>query len=88
MVLMVIFGGMYKCNAVIFEAKQKVLSNVVDTLSDILEIDSEDKVQLSVSADSDLGTIYSITVPVRRLKPEYHDEEDLEALTNIQYKGA
>uniref|UniRef100_B9IK24 Uncharacterized protein n=1 Tax=Populus trichocarpa TaxID=3694 RepID=B9IK24_POPTR len=56
--------------AVIFEAKQKVLSNVVDTLSDILEIDSEDKVQLSVSADSDLGTIYSITVPVRRLKPE------------------
>ncbi|KAL9343635.1 hypothetical protein Peur_064066 [Populus x canadensis] len=70
--------------AVIFEAKQKVLSNVVDTLSDILEIDSEDKVQLSVSADSDLGTIYSITVPVRRLKPEYHDEEDLEALTNIQ----
>jgi hypothetical protein len=74
--------------AVIFEAKQKVLSNVVDTLSDILEIDSEDKVQLSVSADSDLGTIYSITVPVRRLKPEYHDEEDLEALTNIQYKGA
>jgi hypothetical protein len=52
--------------AVIFEAKQKVLSNVVDTLSDILEIDSEDKVQLSVSADSDLGTIYSITVPVRR----------------------
>jgi hypothetical protein len=74
--------------AVIFEAKQKVLSNVVDTLSDILEIDSEDKVQLSVSADSDLGTIYSITVPVRRLKPEYHDEEDLEALTNIQYNGA
>jgi len=74
--------------AVIFEAKQKVLSNVVDTLPDILEIDSEDKVQLSVSADSDLGTIYSITVPVRRLKPEYHDEEDLEALTNIQYNGA
>ena len=67
--------------AVIFEAKQKVLSNVVDTLSDILEIDSEDKVQLSVSADSDLGTIYSITVPVRRLKPEYYDEEDLEALS-------
>jgi hypothetical protein len=57
----------------------------MNTLSDFVEIDSQDKVQLSVSTDSDLGTIYSITVPVRRVKPGYHDEEDLEA--NIQYKG-
>ncbi|KAG6735603.1 hypothetical protein POTOM_061753 [Populus tomentosa] len=36
-------------------------------LSDILEIDSKDKVQLSVSADSDLGTIYSITMVKKQL---------------------
>jgi len=71
--------------AVTDEAKQKIVSNVMNTLSDFVEIDSQDKVQLSVSTDSDLGTIYSITVPVRRVKPGYHDEEDLEA--NIQYKG-
>ncbi|CAK7322980.1 unnamed protein product [Dovyalis caffra] len=73
--------------AVTDEAKQKIVSNVMDTLSDFVEIDSQDKVQLSVSTDLDLGTIYSITVPVKRVKPEYLDEEDLEDLTNIQYKG-
>ncbi|KAF9663772.1 hypothetical protein SADUNF_Sadunf17G0086800 [Salix dunnii] len=56
--------------AITYEAKQKVVRNVVDTLYDILEIDSEDKVKLSVAADSDLGTIFSITVPVRSFKPE------------------
>lgn len=81
---MIIFSD--RC-AVTDEAKQKIVSNVMNTLSDFVEIDSQDKVQLRVSTDPDSGTIYSITVPVRRVKPEYHDEEDLEDLTNIQYKG-
>ncbi|XP_019433390.1 PREDICTED: cell division topological specificity factor homolog, chloroplastic [Lupinus angustifolius] len=68
------------------EAKQKIVSNVVRALSDFVEIESQDKVQLSVSADTDLGTIYSVTVPVRRVKPEYQDADELGMITNVEYK--
>lgn len=44
------------------DAKQKIVSNIVDALSEFVEIDSQDMVDLNVSTDADLGTIYSITV--------------------------
>lgn len=72
--------------AVSDEAKRKIVSNIVQTLSDFVEIESQDKVQLSVSTDSDVGTIYSVTVPVRRVKPEYQDLDEVGAITNIEYK--
>ncbi|OVA13397.1 Septum formation topological specificity factor MinE [Macleaya cordata] len=72
--------------AVSDEAKQKIVSNIVGALSDFVEIDSEDKVQLSVSTDPDIGTVYSVTVPVRRVKPEYLDEDEFGMITNMEYK--
>ncbi|XP_061369694.1 cell division topological specificity factor homolog, chloroplastic [Gastrolobium bilobum] len=72
--------------AVSDEAKRKIVSNVVRALSDFVEIESQDKVQLSVSADTDLGTIYSVTVPVRRVKPEYQDVDEIGTITNVEYK--
>ncbi|PSS13476.1 Cell division topological specificity factor like [Actinidia chinensis var. chinensis] len=73
--------------AVSDEAKQKIVSNIVNALSEFVEIESQDNVQLSVSTDSGLGTIYSVTVPVRRVKPEYLGEaDDVATITNIEYK--
>lgn len=72
--------------AVSDEAKQKIVNNVVSALSDFVEIESQDKVQLSVSTDPDLGTIYSVTVPVRRVKSEYQEEDPTGTITNIEYK--
>ncbi|GLU09501.1 hypothetical protein SLE2022_263610 [Rubroshorea leprosula] len=72
--------------AVSDEAKQKIVKNIVHALSDFVEIESQDKVQLSVSTDSDLGTIYSVTVPVRRVKPEYQDANEIGMITNVEYK--
>ncbi|KAF8369744.1 hypothetical protein HHK36_032235 [Tetracentron sinense] len=68
------------------EAKRKIVSNIVAALSDFVVIDSQDKVQLSVSTDPDLGTVYSVTVPVRRVKPEYQEEDEFGTITNIEYK--
>lgn len=69
------------------EAKHKIVSNVVNALSDFVEIESQDKVQLSVSTDPDLGTIYSVTVPVRRVKPEYQDvDQQPGSITSVEYK--
>ncbi|CAK9142375.1 unnamed protein product [Ilex paraguariensis] len=72
--------------AVSDEAKQKIVSNIVRALSDFVEIESQDKVQLSVSTDPGLGTVYSVTVPVRRVRPEYQDEDEFGTITNIEYK--
>ncbi|XP_043704216.1 cell division topological specificity factor homolog, chloroplastic isoform X1 [Telopea speciosissima] len=72
--------------AVSDEAKHKIVKNIVSALSDFVEIDSQDKVQLSVSTDPDLGTVYSVTVPVRRVKPEYQEEDEYGKITNIEYK--
>ncbi|KAG8498833.1 hypothetical protein CXB51_005675 [Gossypium anomalum] len=72
--------------AVSDEAKQKIVKNIVRTLSDFVEMESKDKVQLSVSTDSDLGTIYSVTVPVQRVKAEYQEVNGAGTITNIEYK--
>jgi septum formation topological specificity factor MinE len=64
-------------------AKQKIVNNVVGALSSFVEIESEEKVQLNVSADPDLGTVYSVIVPVRRVKAEY--QEYGENLRDFQY---
>ncbi|KAK6931293.1 Cell division topological specificity factor MinE [Dillenia turbinata] len=68
------------------KAKQKIVRNIVTALSDFVEIESQEKVQLSVSTDPDLGTIYSVTVPVRRVKAEYQEEDETGSITNIKYK--
>lgn len=74
--------------AVSDEARQKIVRNIVEVLSEFVEIDSQDKVQLNVSTDPDLGMVYSVTVPVRRVKPEYQEsEEDYKGkITGITYK--
>ncbi|CAL1360318.1 unnamed protein product [Linum trigynum] len=72
--------------AVSDEAKRKIVNNIVHALSEFVEIESQDKVQLNVTTDTDLGTMYSVTVPVRRVKPEYLDAEDVGSITNIEYK--
>ena len=72
--------------AVSDEAKRMIVANIVRSLSDFVEIESRDKVQLSVSADSGLGTVYSVTVPVRRVKPEYQDLDEPGSITNIEYE--
>jgi hypothetical protein len=71
--------------AVSDEAKRKIVNDIVHALSEFVEIESQDKVQLSVTTDTDLGTVYSVTVPVRRVKPGYQEEES-GSITNIEYK--
>ncbi|CAF2062903.1 hypothetical protein HID58_072843 [Brassica napus] len=72
--------------AVSDEAKRKIVNNIVHALSDFVEIESEEKVQLNVATDGDLGTIYSVTVPVRRVKAEYQDVDEVGSISNVDYK--
>ncbi|KAJ7552219.1 hypothetical protein O6H91_06G046500 [Diphasiastrum complanatum] len=52
-------------------AKKKIMDNIVGALADFVVIESEEKIQLNVSLDPDLGAVYAVTVPIRRVKPEY-----------------
>ncbi|XP_057542124.1 cell division topological specificity factor homolog, chloroplastic [Amaranthus tricolor] len=72
--------------AVSDEAKRKIVKSIVSALSDFVEIDSRENVQLSVSTDTGLGTVCSVTVPVRRVKPEYQDNDESGSIMNIEYK--
>ncbi|KAH7365040.1 hypothetical protein KP509_18G006100 [Ceratopteris richardii] len=74
-------------------AKRKIVTNIVGALANFVEIESQDHVRLNVLADPDLGTVYSVSVPVRRVKPEYQDngvelrdyelrEDEIESLGN------
>lgn len=69
-------------------ARQKIVSSIIEALSDFVDIESEDKVQLNVSTDPGLGTVYSVIVPVRRVKPEYQEsEEDYRGkIAGVEYK--
>ncbi|EES17047.1 hypothetical protein BDA96_08G113400 [Sorghum bicolor] len=62
------------------EAKKKIVEHVIEALSEFVEIESRDNVQVDISTDAGLGTVYSVTVPVRRVKPEYQESEE-------QYRG-
>ncbi|CAI7842108.1 unnamed protein product [Closterium sp. NIES-54] len=55
------------------EVRRRLRRKIIDAISAYVEIESEEDVQLSVSADPDIGTVYSITIPVRRVKPEYQE---------------
>lgn len=70
------------------EAKAKIVSSIIKALSDFVEIESQDKVELNVSTDPGLGTVYSVAVPVRRVKPKYQESEDdyRGKITSVEYK--
>lgn len=50
------------------------------TIADVSSICSlqEDKVDLNITTDPNLGTIYSVSVPVRRVKPEFDIQTEYE----------
>ncbi|CAD6270066.1 unnamed protein product [Miscanthus lutarioriparius] len=62
------------------EAKKKIVEHVIEALSEFVEIESRDNVQVDILTDAGLGTVYSVTVPVRRVKPQYQESEE-------QYRG-
>mmetsp|Transcript_17231 Transcript_17231/g.37479 ORF Transcript_17231/g.37479 Transcript_17231/m.37479 type:complete len:253 (-) Transcript_17231:299-1057(-) len=51
--------------------------SIVSAISDYVEVDKNSDVDLSVSTHPDLGTIYSVSVPVKRVKSQF-DVEDME----------
>jgi cell division topological specificity factor MinE len=50
----------------LFEMKH----SIVQVVSEFVEIEAEELVDVNISSDSAVGTIYTVNVPVRRVKPK------------------
>eukprot|EP00897_Mesotaenium_endlicherianum_P010306 jgi/Mesen1/9303/ME000060S08742 len=55
------------------EVRRLIRSKVIEAMSEFVEVVSEDEVEVKLAADPALGTIYSVTVPVRRVRPEWQE---------------
>lgn len=53
--------------------------SIVHALEDYVDVDNEETVEVSVSTEPDLGTIYCVAVPVKRVRPDQRtDDYDVE----------
>ncbi|GAX79851.1 hypothetical protein CEUSTIGMA_g7291.t1 [Chlamydomonas eustigma] len=43
---------------------------IVTALQEFVDIEAEDAIEVSISNDVQLGTVYSVNIPVRRVKPD------------------
>lgn len=44
--------------------------NILNAIEEFVDIDSEEQIDVSITADPEVGTVYSVAVPIRRVKPE------------------
>ncbi|GAB4813653.1 hypothetical protein N2152v2_000699 [Parachlorella kessleri] len=61
------------------ESLQDMRQNIVRVVADYVDIEAEDLVEVNLSVDPELGTIYSVAVPVKRVKPQARVPLDQEA---------
>eukprot|EP00850_Spirogloea_muscicola_P018020 SM000160S02561 [mRNA] locus=s160:284304:286661:- [translate_table: standard] len=62
------------------QARQQILANIIDTFAGFAIIAAEENVELVMSRNADYVTIYTVSVPIKRVKPEFQGnaaEEDL-----------
>lgn len=64
---MILVADRVGMNEVTMEAMRE---RIIGAVSPYVEIESPDLVEVAVTTDVDLGAIYSVAVPVRRVKPE------------------
>mmetsp|Transcript_37043 Transcript_37043/g.44790 ORF Transcript_37043/g.44790 Transcript_37043/m.44790 type:complete len:233 (+) Transcript_37043:178-876(+) len=56
---------------------QEMKQSIVEAVSDYVEVDEQTDVDLDVQTDPDMGTIYKVQVPVRRVKDRDADLEEV-----------
>jgi cell division topological specificity factor MinE len=44
--------------------------NILSAIEEFVDIDSEEQIDVNITTDPDVGTVYSVAVPIRRVKPD------------------
>lgn len=50
--------------------------SIVQAMTDYVEIEASEAVEVNMSMDPEVGTIYSVAVPVKRVKPTFRSRSD------------
>ncbi|GBF90007.1 chloroplast division site-determinant protein [Raphidocelis subcapitata] len=62
--------------------------NILRALEDFVDIESEEQIDVSISLEPEVGTIYCVAVPVRRVKPEARlglEGAEVEGMTVLEW---
>lgn len=51
-------------------------AKILDVVGEFVDVDEEQEVDVSMNTDEELGTMYAVSIPVRRVKAEYDAEND------------
>eukprot|EP00850_Spirogloea_muscicola_P009502 SM000053S17459 [mRNA] locus=s53:528311:530623:+ [translate_table: standard] len=73
------------------QARQQILANILDTFAGFAIIAAEENVELVMSRNADYVTIYTVSVPIKRVKPEFQGnatEEDLILVDDCELEAA
>jgi len=54
--------------------------SIVTAISDYVEVEEDCDVDLSVTTDPDMGTIYSVSVPVKRVKTSFDPDVEVDGM--------
>lgn len=49
-------------------------TKIVEVVSEFVEVDVETGIEVNMTADPDQGTMYAVSIPVRRVKPDFDVE--------------
>eukprot|EP00798_Chlamydomonas_sp_ICE-L_P030599 gene30599-35610_t len=55
---------------------------IIRALEDYVDIDSEDLIEVSISNDPEVGTVYSVNIPVRRVKADVRFADVMQEATS------
>jgi hypothetical protein len=59
--------------------------NPTQAIEEFVDIDSEEQIDVSITSEPEVGTVYCVAVPIRRVKPEariaLNEDGDIEGLT-------
>ncbi|XRB04195.1 cell division topological specificity factor MinE [Pycnococcus provasolii] len=72
------------------ESIVEMRQSIVNALSDYVEIEDEEGtlgVDVSVTTDEELGTVYSVSVPVKRVRAEFRDSDVEEMSSRVEGGG-
>lgn len=51
-------------------------AKILDVVGEFVDVDEDQEVDVSMNTDEELGTMYAVSIPVRRVKAEYDAEND------------
>lgn len=72
------------------ESIVEMRQSIVNALSDYVEIEDEEGtlgVDVSVTTDEELGTVYSVSVPVKRVRAEFRASDVEEMSSRVEGGG-